>query len=356
MAHEAPTALLSAPAMRRQLPRLTPSPAVRHRSPLPMITSPAAATRTPQPVAVPRLPSLGDVLYRPSVDRGASPTDTHQSAVAARAQRDDKRLEALEHRLETLRLMELEEERQLARVAAAAKMRRTAQTIIAEWRDAVDAHPDTEADVDRQMRERADRRYRRAQTDAAAVHARVVEMTDAMGVEKRWRVPHGATAEVQAGPRVSCFPVAVLPTDTVVVELESRFVGDVLWVRTELGWIGTQFAHGGLVQAQLTPETERTDTTACEFMLEAKDHISDAIDRALDGCVVDRMMSQQDAKDLRVAAQRRRDELRAIHSGHFELIQQTWFDMQNSAQMRAVLAAGVKADDASNSGDDSADM
>jgi hypothetical protein len=298
----------------------------------------AALSKTPGPSS----PSTA-VAREVQIDQSQGKVDARMRQRAARLA---DQLENALHQMEA-------DEKQAARTAEASKMRRTAHTIASEWQAYTAAHPTTEADAERLMREKADRRYRRAQSEAAAKQARLVEMAEKMGTEKRWRIPKDVKAEAFKEPRVSCFPAAELQGEQSIVELETMEVGKVLWVRCDKGWIGTQFAVNGFVRVQLVPETEECEAPPREFMLEALDHITDSVDKATDACPLDRMLTMSDVRDARVLAQRRREELRQIPSGHHDLIRQTFVDMQRGENTRAALRAIATADAERGDGDGS---
>ncbi len=253
--------------------------------------------------------------------------------------RRNLRADVLQHQLQVYMQVADDIGRQEERFAEAAKMRRSAQTIIDEWKRFAETHPDTEADMEQKMREQAERRYRRAQDEVN--REKIIAMTENLAAEKRWRIPKNVAAEVFSEPRVSCFPIAVIRGETVVKELESKPVGKVLWVRIAEGWVGAQFAFNGLLRVQLVPEAVAPDTSVRDFMLDAKDHITDNIDRSLEGCPLDKMMNFNDVRDTLTLAQRRREELRALPDGHYELIRQTWLDMQNSSTLGQTLSASA---------------
>ena len=232
-------------------------------------------------------------------------------------------------------------EREERRVAEAGRgARRTANTILSEWRSYADAHPPT---IESMLRSDSERMFRmqsrrekieasRKRPQDVAAHAERVR-----AAVKRWRVPKGVVAEVFPQPRISASPVASVPAEATVTELEQKLVGGLVWIRTEDGWIATQYIFGGFSKVQLMPDAAAEIACVQDYMLDELDEIHEQMESLLQEAHVDKLKSAAEVQELTASAQLARQQLRDLPRSHYQFIRQTWDGMQKTGQYQREL-------------------
>lgn len=280
-----------------------------------------------------------------------------------RSDRDAQRLQELHDDMaRVLAVLAEQEARQSASAAAASTgARRTAQTIMNEWRAAAEQVVETEesherAQYDRQQRRLA-REEREAQKRADAIALSIklraagakpgADPVASSGTEDKrelvrcWRVVRGSPVEVYSKPQLCAIPVAVLNGGELLEELSTEYRNDIVWVQTSLGWIAAQMAFNGIVRVQLSPEAQTQQTNIRDFLYDQLDDATEVIERALEACPPERLRGAGEVRELLLNAEMQRQRIRELPAGHADFIRQTWNAMQQRSrhQRRLLLEA-----------------
>ena len=155
-------------------------------------------------------------------------------------------------------------------------------------------------------------------------------------------MPKHVTVEVFATPQVSCYPVTTLGPNTLVEEKSTLLRGHTLWVETPHGWVASQFASDGIQRVQLQPEAPPIDTSVQHFLLDMNDRIGENVTLAVDNCPVERLKTDAEVKDFLSTAFRRREEIRALPTGHYDFVRRTWEAMQEESKFQGLMLRALQ--------------